>query len=128
MKEGSKRRSRRGRREKKLILGKRRRDHVLVSSSHTSPSRFDTLAKTLLRFKSVPFGKAPTLFANPLKVFQRSRGIFLQSYVDFLSPMLFSYGRLASKNHCRNCITNQYKLLRICHVEGALSRLFKQEQ
>lgn len=60
------------------------RDRVLVSSSHTSPSRFGELAKTLLRFKSVPFGKVPTLPANPPEEFQRSRGIFLKSYVDFL--------------------------------------------
>lgn len=43
----------------------KRRDHVLVSSSRTSPSRFGALAKTLLRFKSVPFGKVPTPPANP---------------------------------------------------------------
>lgn len=44
----------------------RKRDHVFVrapspSPLSSSPSWFGTLAKTLLRFKSVPFGKVPTL-------------------------------------------------------------------
>lgn len=106
---GKQKKEGRRRREKKreeLILDKKRRDHVLVSSSHTSPSRFGTLAKTLLRFKSVPFGKVPILPENPPKVFQRSRGIFLKSYVDFLLRQCFFLVRLASEYHCRNCIAN----------------------
>lgn len=108
-KRGKQKKEGRRRREKKreeLILDKKRRDHVLVSSSHTSPSRFGTLAKTLLRFKSVAFGKVPILPENPPKVFQRSQGIFLKSYVDFLLRQCFFLVRLANEYHCRNCIAN----------------------
>lgn len=48
--------------------------------------------------------------ADSPEIFHRSRGIFLEGYIDSLLRRLFLLARLASEYHCRNCIANQYKV------------------
>jgi len=80
----SSRRRRRGRSSSSSRERERDRVPVLSPLPPRSPSRFGTLAKTLLRFKSVPFGKVPArlLSTGPPPSRRRARGSALQKYFN----------------------------------------------
>lgn len=100
----------RGKQEETQKQKQRRRSLILIENTRprsralllppppppSSPSRFGTLAKTLLRFKSVPFGKVPARSLSPARcrrartvllsrnISTIARDIFLEGYNDFL--------------------------------------------
>lgn len=119
MKEGSKReeveeeekKKRRG--EKKLILDKSSREdeatflHPPSSCRHPDSARLPKLCLDLNRSRLEKYLLCP---ADSPEIFHRTRGIFLEGYIDSLLRRLFLLVRLASEYHCRNCIANQYKV------------------
>lgn len=84
-------------------------------------SRFSTLAKTLLRFKSVPFGKVPTLRLRILQKYFNDREIFLSraGYID--SPF-------AARGHeTRERRIPSWKLHRVYNTNPSSRRLYIRE-
>lgn len=88
----------------------RKRDHVFVFLSlrrHDDSARLPKLCLDLNRSRLEKYLLCP---ADSAEIFYRSRGIFLEGYIDSLLRRHFFLVRLANEYHCRNCIANQYEI------------------